>query len=86
MGKKNIPTTTSIFLTEPQVKVLRFMVDGYQSGATPSVREVCDHFGWSSPNAAHKHIKELAKRKLVEQRGNVTARILPLALKLYGRQ
>ena len=66
--------------------MLRFLIDGYESGATPSVRQVCNHFGWASPNAAHQHLRALAHKGMVELRGAPAAtRILPAALKLYGQ-
>lgn len=87
MAKKRIPKTTSISLKESEVKVLRHMIDGLEGGATPSVRETCEHFGWSSPNAAHRHMRSLASKGLIELRGRgVAARIMPLALRLYGRK
>lgn len=85
MTKKSDSKTTSFSLTEPQAKVLKFMVRGHEAGATPTVRDVCAEMGWSSPNAAHQHIRALASKGLVELRGRgLAVRLMPLALSTYG--
>ena len=35
-------------------------------GYSPTFRELCDAFGWKSPNAAAEHLRRLARRQLVE--------------------
>ncbi len=47
-------------LSERQQRVLRFVADKFASSGTgPSVREVGDHVGWSSPSSAQYHIDQL---------------------------
>jgi hypothetical protein len=85
MSTKN--SATNVRLTESQVKVLKFMVRQYQEGATPSVREICEEMGWSSPNAAHQHIRGIASKGLLELQGRGrTIRITPLAIRIYGKK
>lgn len=53
--------------TPAQRKVLLFLRE-HQSrhGLLPTVRAVCEHFGWASPNAVMEHYQGLARRGLVE--------------------
>jgi repressor LexA len=80
-------TTTSFKLGESEAYVLRFMVDQHDRGAAVSIRDICREFGWSSPNAAHNHIRSLTAKGLLEQRGKGKAvRLMPLALRLYSKR
>lgn len=86
-NKKRKKPNVFIRLTEPQERVLRFMVDEHDRGTMPSVRDICRHFGWSSPNAAHQHICALADLRLVERCGvNSRLRLMPPSLALYSKR
>lgn len=74
-------------MTTRQVEVLRYIVDAHEGGWTPTIRCICGEFGWSSSNAAHQHVRALATRGLVEQRGNQhPIRPTLLGLRIYGQQ
>lgn len=46
--------------------VLRFVAQSIEElGYPPTVREIADHFGWSSTHAATCHLVSLEKRKLI---------------------
>lgn len=50
-------------LTQRQREVLEFVIDRQQRfGAIPTVREIADHFGFSSPNAAAQHLRLIEKK------------------------
>ncbi len=52
------------FLTERQREILDFIRETLrQRGVSPTHREICDRFGYSSYGTAHKHLK------LLEQKG-----------------
>lgn len=52
------------FLTERQQEILDFIRESLeQRGISPTHREICDRFGYSSYGTAHKHLK------LLEQKG-----------------
>ena len=52
------------FLTERQREILDFIRESLkQRGVSPTHREICDRFGYSSYGTAHKHLK------LLEQKG-----------------
>ena len=77
--------TSSFTLSESEVRVLRHMIAGYEAGATPSIRQICEAMDWASPNAAHQHVRSMANKGLLELQGRGRPiRILPMALKLYG--
>jgi repressor LexA len=52
--------------TTRQLEIVAFML-AYQEehGMPATVREICEHFHWSSTNAAVEHLKYLAKKGLV---------------------
>jgi repressor LexA len=53
-------------LTHRQREVLDFIVDRQQrGGAIPTVREIAEHFGFASPNAAAQHLR------LIEKKGHI---------------
>ncbi len=58
-------------LTEAQEAVLAFMVR-HQKNHTrpPSLREICEEFGFASHNAARKHVQALARKGLVTDTGD----------------
>ena len=58
-------------LTEAQEAILAFMVRHQAEKARPpSLREICEEFGYSSSNAARKHVQALAKKGLVVDTGD----------------
>lgn len=49
-------------------RVLTYMRDFYLANdQLPPARLICDHFGWRSANAAHTHIRTLAKAGAIER-------------------
>jgi repressor LexA len=55
--------TTMSPLTRKQEAVWKFVDSELKAGrASPTHREIAAHFGFSSPNAAAKHLKALAKK------------------------
>lgn len=47
-------------LTETQHQILNFIVERAENeGVPPSLREICDHFGYSVPTTARNHLKAL---------------------------
>ena len=58
-------------LTEAQEAVLAFMVAHQERHARPpSLREICEEFGFASHNAARKHVQALARKGCVTQTGD----------------
>ncbi len=86
MAKKSAAITTTISLTEPEVRVLRFMVDANDKGGSVSVRDICDAMGWSSPNAAHQHMRRLAQIGMVKLGKGKPASVTEAAMRLYSKR
>jgi repressor LexA len=58
-------------LTEAQEAILAFMVRHQEThGRPPSLREMCEEFGFASHTAALKHVQALARKGLVAQTGD----------------
>jgi repressor LexA len=58
-------------LTETQENVLAFVVRHQEKHtAPPSLREICEEFGFSSHNSARKHMQALARKGFVAQSGD----------------
>jgi repressor LexA len=58
-------------LTEAQEAVLAFMVRHQENHTRPpSLREICEEFGFASHNAARKHVQALARKGLVTDTGD----------------
>ena len=56
-------------LTKRQEQILEFIrCTQDTTGTTPSVREICEEFGYRSPNAAQDHITALVRKGYLEQR------------------
>jgi repressor LexA len=50
-------------LTEKQYRILEHVFkEARARGQSPTVREICNHFGFSSPRTAHQHLRALAKK------------------------
>ncbi len=53
-------------LTRRQREVLEFVMDQQRHrGAIPTVREIAEHFGFASPNAAAQHLRLIEKKGYV---------------------
>jgi len=49
-------------LTKKQARILAFIQAQQESGLAPTMREICQHFGFKSPNAATDHVKALRRK------------------------
>lgn len=50
-------------ITERQLQVLEYVSDFYREhGVAPTMRNIADHFEWSSHNAAQDHLRALEKK------------------------
>jgi repressor LexA len=60
-------------LTEKQEEVLAFIKEHLKDlGRPPTLMEICDEFGWSSPNSAASHVKFLEIKGAIEIDKGVT--------------
>lgn len=61
-----MPNTASSTLTDQQQRILDWITDFiFARGFPPVIREVCEEFGFTSPNGARCHLQALvAKRRL----------------------
>ena len=60
-----------IKITRTQRSVYTFMFDFFRDNhAMPTNREIADHFGWRSPNAANDNVAVLARKGYIEKRGS----------------
>ena len=57
-------------LTAKQEEVYQFIKDRISAGASPTVREISEHFGWSSPTASVCHIEALKKKGYITRDNN----------------
>lgn len=59
------------YLTERQRDILQFIKDfKKERGVTPTHREICDHFGFSSYGTVYKHLSLLEKKGLIRRDWN----------------
>jgi repressor LexA len=59
------------YLTERQRDILQFIRDFQKERAvTPTHREICDHFGFSSYGTVYKHLSLLQKKGLIKRDWN----------------
>lgn len=59
------------YLTERQRDILQFLRDFQKErGVTPTHREICDHFGFSSYGTVYKHLSLLEKKGLIKRDWN----------------
>ena len=59
------------YLTERQRDILQFIRDFQrEQGVTPTHREICDHFGFSSYGTVYKHLSLLEKKGLIRRDWN----------------
>ncbi len=58
----------TIFITEIQEKVLRYLCEYSDMNCKmPTLKNIREHFGWASDNAAYAHICALVKKGYVER-------------------
>lgn len=56
-------------LTRRQEDVLLYIVDETaETGFTPTLHEIADHFGWSSANAAADHVSTLVRKGWISRK------------------
>jgi len=57
-------------LTAQQQRVLDFICDfRLARGVSPSYREIAEHFGWTSTNGVHDHLRALETKGYLERPG-----------------
>lgn len=67
----NTSAQMSTALTETQETVLAFIVRHQETHARPpSLREICEEFGFASSNAARNHVQALARKGFLKQTGD----------------
>jgi repressor LexA len=64
-------TTQTPPATDRQREILAFVRER-TALCGPTVREICDHFGFRSPNGAMCHIRALEKKGLLRRRARQT--------------
>ena len=55
--------TELMSITKTSLRVLRY-VGAYvaRHGYSPTVREICNHYGWTTPNSAMCHLRPMRKK------------------------
>ena len=61
-------TTTAPQVTKRQAEILGFLREGMRP-ASPTIRDICKHFGFRSPNGALCHIVALERKGLIRRSG-----------------
>ena len=62
---------TGTFLTERQKRILDFILEFQErNGISPTHREICDEFGYSSYGTVHKHLKLLTEKGYIKRAWN----------------
>jgi repressor LexA len=62
-------------ITENERKTFEFIRERLQEGYPPSVREICAHCGFKSTSTAHRAIKALTEKGLLEKQDNLNRAI-----------
>lgn len=62
-------------ITENERKTFEFIKERLQEGYPPSVREICAHCGFKSTSTAHRAIKTLTEKGLLEKQDNLNRAI-----------
>ncbi len=57
-------------LTEKDKQVFEFIKSRSEDGFVPTVREICDEFGFKSTSTAHRSISSLVEHGLIEKEDN----------------
>ena len=75
-------------LSEKQGQVLKYLTDfNIKHGFPPTIRELCDHFGFKSLNTAHFHLRSLEKKGHIQiHPGKGRGITLPKARRLSKRK
>jgi repressor LexA len=75
-------------LSSKQAQVLKFLIDfNAENGFPPTIRELCDYFGFKSLNTAHFHLRSLEKKGYIQVHpGKGRGITLPGARPLSERQ
>ena len=75
-------------LTKRQAEVLEFIMNQQRrAGCIPTVREIAEHFGFSSPNAAAQHLKLIEKKGYIRLlKGRARGIVVPAASSEDGRR
>lgn len=75
-------------LSSKQAQVLTFLMDfNAEHGFPPTIRELCDHFGFRSLNTGHFHLRSLEKKGYIQiHPGKGRGITLPEALRLPERK
>ena len=75
-------------LSDKQEQVLKFLIDfNAEHGFPPTIRELCDYFGFKSLNTAHFHLRSLEKKGQIQVHpGKGRGITLPGARPLSERQ
>ena len=62
---------TGSFLTERQKRILDFILEFQErNGISPTHKEICDEFGYSSYGTVHKHLKLLTEKGYIKRAWN----------------
>jgi repressor LexA len=69
---------TDMKLTDNERKVFEFIKERLEEGYPPTVREICERFGFRSTSTAHRYINLLAEKGLLEK-GEKQNRAIKLA-------
>lgn len=66
-------------LTDRQQLVYEYVwVFRERNGYCPTVRDICRHFGFRSPNSAHGHLRALKRKKWIEWDAHQARTIRPV--------
>ena len=65
-------------ITDNERKVFEFIKERIQEGYAPTIREVCERFGFRSTSTAHRYVRTLTEKGLLEK-GDHQNRALKLA-------
>ena len=61
-------TTSTKALTPRQADVLNYLIDCLNDGrGIPGLRQISQHFGWSSPSAPSPHLQALEHKGYIQQ-------------------
>lgn len=69
----------AVKVTENERRVFDFIKTRVEEGYPPTVREICEHFGYKSTSTAHRYIKTLTDKGFLEKGSNQNR-----AIKLVG--
>lgn len=55
-------------LTLRQLQIIRFLQHHHEkTGKYATVRDVCSHFGWTSPSSAHQQLRSIEEQGFLER-------------------